>query len=472
MKADRYEHRYNFARLVNGHDQLAVLSVAQQLGALSATATLTPRLLDLLDVAVAVYTVDRLSKRYGHTSRRFDLTLPVREPEAWNDSETKSALEQTLKVLTEDQWTLTFVRARSPAAAATMLSAYPPEQTFRAALFSGGLDSVAGAMNRAFETPGAGDKLLLVAGSTSTRLRAKQLAAVEAMNHAVKIRTGVAERFVPAFFKFDLSQDDLGEWYVDSKLQEISQRTRGFIFPVLGAVAASALGTQNLLVFENGVGAINLPLVTASLGVDQSRAMHPLHLSNLERFLARLLGHAIRFENPNAFRTKGEMCQDLVAELGHDAALEVVAASVSCDSFGMRHDHPSEHCGRCTSCLLRRAATLSAQLREDSSFYLHDLAELQRGQPSDGTQGFALMRMFATRLDKGARRGGMRGLLGEFPELRWARDGLRAQRPEYTVETIDERLEAMFVRYKAEWNALDAALSKRESLRAEVLATP
>lgn len=450
------EFNFDFSRNIGTKNQLSLISVAQQLEPLSNDVKLTGLHLDLLDVAVAVYIVDRLCKRSGHTARTFNLTIPVRDRSVWSQPTIKQTLETTLRFLTEDIWNFTFVNSITPVKSGPMLHAYPSGTRFKTMLFSGGLDSSVGVMNEVLKlSPDI--KVLLVAGSTSERIRKMQTDATAAMNTALASKTGVNDQLVPTFFNFELSQAALNDWFVDEKQQEKTQRSRGFIFPVIGAVTAASIGLHELTVLENGVGGINLPLVMASLGVDQSRSMHPLHLAHLRDFLRGLLGQPFTINNPNALVTKGQMCHMLATKLDTHHVRQVVTKSISCDSFPFRHKHPSEHCGKCTSCLLRRASVFAAKIDEGGSFYIDDLSGINPVHPKDKTREFTLMRLFARRLEL-AFNGGMLGLLREFPELQFARQGLRLTQSALTATEIDNQLVALYQCFAQEWSALEHSL--------------
>jgi hypothetical protein len=119
--------------------------------------TLPDLLLDLLEVAAYVYCADQHATRgdeslaqAGSTWRRAMLfSIPVRLPEVWTSAPVLTALTETLGFLSDDIYDFRFV----PAVAPFMESAtYFPElsettaETDLIALFSGGLDSFAGAV--------------------------------------------------------------------------------------------------------------------------------------------------------------------------------------------------------------------------------------------------------------------------------------------------------------------------------------
>src|SRR5207302_15935 len=68
--------------------------------------------------------------------------------------------------------------------------------------------------------------------------------------------------------------------------QEPTRRTRGFLFLAMGAAAVVGAGVNELFVYENGVGAINLPYERVPIGVPNSRAVHPLTLLQFSRLVS------------------------------------------------------------------------------------------------------------------------------------------------------------------------------------------
>jgi len=134
---------------------------------------LSPRLVDLLEIASYVYSADCATSRGKAWTdddstepwgRDFAFVIPVREPEFWNTSKIKDLIEEVLGFLSNDKYTFTFVpleHDRSDQQQYIELGEledwpfYAPE---RVIMFSGGLDSLAGAV----ETAKAGEKVVLV----------------------------------------------------------------------------------------------------------------------------------------------------------------------------------------------------------------------------------------------------------------------------------------------------------------------
>jgi hypothetical protein len=121
-------------------------------------AALPPRVADLLEIACYVYAADQFSRREALTMprmgedwrRAFSFRIAVRDPDFWNSAEVRSQLAGILGFLSEDEYAFAFSRTARPADPQGFfnLQGDGPEAGFRPEriiLFSGGLDSFAGA---------------------------------------------------------------------------------------------------------------------------------------------------------------------------------------------------------------------------------------------------------------------------------------------------------------------------------------
>ena len=75
----------------------------------------SPRLLDLLRIAMSVYTVDRLARRKQQSQRRrwfrsVRLTVAVNEPGFWESNDVFATLMECMEFLSGDDWELKFVK--------------------------------------------------------------------------------------------------------------------------------------------------------------------------------------------------------------------------------------------------------------------------------------------------------------------------------------------------------------------------
>jgi hypothetical protein len=178
----------------------------------------------------------------------------------------------------------------------------------------------------------------------------------------VKTSAQIYHRGIPYGLRWATAQGE--------RKEESSQRRRGFLFLTLGACSALAAGSKELFLYENGIGAINLPDDGTQVGTYNSRATHPSTLLRMEKFIRILTREPFSIHNPFLFSTKAEMCShEAVRELGESLHL-----TFSCDGFPVRAKDRGQ-CGFCTSCLLRRQALELAGLsRYDNSGYLSDLS--------------------------------------------------------------------------------------------------
>ena len=377
-------------------------------------AKLPTALSDLVDVALAVYIADRLCRRrtreidryrYGW-SRHLRLQIPVVDPVLWGDSQLHNCLVDVLGFLTEDRWEFEFLpRATNGVDHSYQRSLFPVDLAppVRAALFSGGLDSLAGlGCELADHAVGS---FVLFAGRTNFRIEKIQL------DLAAELGQRLGRQILPCVVPYGFR----GRPAKAGNQDENTQRSRGFIFGILGAVTALMAGTNRLAIYENGIGAINLPYTRAQLGTHMTRAAHPLAMARLSEFITLATGQSFAFELPFLGMTKGEMCARL-SELG---VQDLVAETVSCDGFPQRVQSRPQ-CGLCTSCLLRRQSLHAAGLAhlDNSDRYRNDIYESLDGIDARRLYPFRAMLHQVAELQRALRAPDpWRALVSSYPEL-------------------------------------------------------
>lgn len=456
---------FDFSQLDGNAHLVDLLSMKSTITVLSRRAQPQPIHLDALDLFRSIQFADRWAARPPRTTtaRTISVVIPVRKLDRWTDPEVSGVLHRLLNFATQDDWNVRFVQRAVPEPQIPQRPMLTHDvtdpYTFRVGLFSGGLDSVAGAALQAYSTP---ERRLLVSG-TGSRWRRVQDDLFTAMNLALPETAG--RRFHGA--TFDLTPGRGVTDRLKDRLpcgQEVySQRSRGLMFLAMGAVTATTLGVPVVEVYENGVGAINLPFNNGSIGADHSRAMHPLHLALVQR-LYRLLFHPeFRVVNPYAFTTKGVMVRDLAhANLGHLAARAVTCEYYGTQAHGTKlrdsdaapHEVGSfTHCGICTSCLLRRASTLYGGV--DDALYRENPPVGVLGREAKNARWYALMKLQVDHLaaalaDQPERN--VRTLMQAFPDLLLAVEGLRELHPELPSTVIGRQLAQMYAQYVLEFN--------------------
>lgn len=311
---------------------------------------------DLVDIAFAVAVADRLAVPHTNQQRLLEIVLPVRNPAYLSDTPVIEGLQDLLYDFTGDEWRFAFGRrtalGRTPELERHLISDSAGNQAREVALWSGGLDALAGFYSRA-KALGANQAFTVYGTSSNPFILNRQrevAAALRIQANALSIaRFGVVQT--------EVLLSDTGQWWKNH-----APRARGFVFLLLGAVCAALERQQALFIYENGVGALNLPLRLSEVGLDHSRAVHPKMLRRMGHWMTLTLGQPFAFHNPFEFITKAEMCLDLIT----DGLFPVIAETVSCDR--RRRARPMQ-CGSCSSCLLRRQALAANGYVEPASAY-------------------------------------------------------------------------------------------------------
>lgn len=314
---------------------------------------------DLLMLAAHVHAADtrisRETEAQDGWTREIRLVVPVSDPALWRTTE--PTLKRALDFLTGDRWRIGF-RARPRTHRAIVV---PPEPQLGGipydgiSLFSGGLDSLIGAIDRL----SAGRSPLFVSHAGEGAVSAAQEACFDGLKQKFQ-RNNLDRLRVWMTFEGGLVED------VGS---ESTTRGRSFLFFALAAAAGSGLGRPfEVQVPENGLIALNVPLDQLRLGAPSTRTTHPFYIARWNELLAQL-GVQGSLVNPYWNKTKGEMA---VGCADQALLMNLAARSLSCSSPAKARwlGLPQGHCGHCLPCLIRRAALLG---RDPTPYILDDL---------------------------------------------------------------------------------------------------
>jgi hypothetical protein len=308
--------------------------------------------LDLLDVAAYVYAADQALSRgslqdagFGARWRRdLAFAVPVRAPDFWDRPEVRDALVGALSFLSEDRYAFSFEPARDRRPAQSYLGPGAGGGDWdgieEVILFSGGLDSLGGAVTEALLER---KKVVLVNHRSTGKLAPRHRQLVDLLGQ-------MAQGACPLHLPVRANKDR-------ALTKDHNQRTRSFLYASLGAAVAAALGRRRLRMYENGVVALNLPPAGQVVGARASRTAHPQTVNALGKLFTLLAGRPFAVENPFLWRTKAEVLE-LIAQA--DCG-DLIAHTTSCGgTLGSSLQHP--HCGVCSQCLDRRFAVLAAGL--------------------------------------------------------------------------------------------------------------
>jgi hypothetical protein len=257
-----------------------------------------------------------------------------------------------LNFLTGDRWSIEFTKR-------DILLAEDKECKIKydaVSLFSGGMDSLIGTINHL-----------------------EQNHSIALISHAGDGYTKDAQKSLFSEFKEKYSNITLSYFNLWMSFRkdilidggtENSTRSRSFLFIALGIFALSGMNESRVLqVPENGFIALNVPLDTLRIGSHSTRTTHPFYMNLWNKILYDLnLPHSVNNYYWN--KTKGEMageCSNI------PFLLQVITKSISCSSPQKTRSVglPSQHCGYCVPCLIRRAAIHKANgFENDKTAYL------------------------------------------------------------------------------------------------------
>jgi 7-cyano-7-deazaguanine synthase in queuosine biosynthesis len=341
-------------------------------------------LIDLIEIATYVYCADQASSRGGKAQvgmggdwrRNFHFVIPVRDADHWNDTRVVEPLRDTLSFLSEDDYKFEFEKATRP----TSLEKYlelsgDDDAAFKAdevVLFSGGLDSLGGAVEELFTSV---QRVALVSHRSSSKI----------FDHQKQLVAELKQRFPKRMMHIPVQvtrQDPL-------RVQEYTQRTRSFLYTALACVVARLFGKRQIRFFENGVVSINLPISDQIVGARATRTTHPLVLERFREFFGAAIGTPIEIDNPFIWKTKADVIRSIV-ERGCGPLLK---HTVSCTrTYDITKLHT--HCGCCSQCLDRRFAVLAANAAkyDPVEMYKVELLKDARDKDNDTTMAESYVR--------------------------------------------------------------------------------
>lgn len=348
-------------------------------------ANLPDLLIDLLEIAAYVYCADQRLDRgteklsnFGENWRRsLTFSIPVRQLQVWQDSEVRDALIETLGFLSDDTYSFNFWQATAPVQAKELYFhdlIDPEDEHDGVALFSGGVDSFAGAVTDLVVN---GRSLTLVGHFSSTKVRNVQdhlIAELKQRGHEKRL----------SFIPVSVSNENV-------TAREYTQRTRSFLFACLGLVVAKMSGKDTFSFYENGVVSINLPLAGDVIGGRATRTTHPKVLRGLEELFSLLLDREIRIQTPLQWMTKKEVTQ--LIEAG--GMVDLLSKTASC-TRPRTWNQKQKHCGLCSQCIDRRFGILAAGLGayEAPDLYMNDLLLANRDDGDELRMALAYVTLF------------------------------------------------------------------------------
>jgi 7-cyano-7-deazaguanine synthase in queuosine biosynthesis len=316
---------------------------------------------DLVNLAIATYTADlRIPREYSDDrwSRDLVVHLPVLDVATWEQS--SRTLHGMLDFLTGDSWEFRFRPMAGPKSSPIKPK---PLAADAVCLFSGGLDSLVGAI----DLLNGGKKVALVGHHGAGLTNSFQRETLSVLNEKFP------DQILPFMFYVQPPKNertDQSGKKVKIVEGESTMRSRSILFFALGiAVTGMLKGPSILTAAENGLISLNVPLADSRMGSLSTRTTHPHFIARFQELL-RDLKIKSEIAMPYRFQTKGEM----VKAVADRSALEAtVKLTMSCShtEAGRWRGKAGQHCGYCVPCIIRHAATTAAGV--DDSPYLMDV---------------------------------------------------------------------------------------------------
>ena len=307
---------------------------------------------DIVSLALLVYIADTRISRDDNAqdswTREIYVELPVEAPEIWNRN--VDVLNRMLKFLTGDIWKLSFSKRTSRF---ELTDEIRTDEYDAISLFSGGMDSLISTLNLQEKEK----NILLVAHANEGLIKKAQTDIVSKLD----------EKYPNSKHSLIDLWTSIPEDIIFEGGKENTTRSRSFLFIAFAVFVAS--GTANLkelLVPENGLIAINVPMDSMRVGAHSTRTTHPFYLT-LWNDLLKDLGFDFSVKNPFWNKTKGEMAATCTEK---DYLYKLMPLSMSCSSPAKERYQglPPQHCGYCLPCIIRRAAMYKAFGKDNTTY--------------------------------------------------------------------------------------------------------
>jgi len=304
----------------------------------------SPAVKDLLHLAMTIYAADLSIPRAfadDNWTREIMIHLPVTDPQRWGNS--NETITKMISFLTGDRWSIEFrQRIGSEDYEPVQVNAFPPTKV---SLFSGGMDSLVGAI----DLLASGQKIALVGHYGGGKTKTFQDDVVDALSEENREN-------------LDIHSFHVLPPRISDKDGETTMRSRSILFIALGLSVADCCGDGvPLYIPENGLISLNVPLTGARDGSASTRTTHPYFISLFRNLLTSLsINHPLIL--PYRFMTKGEM---LLQVSDQQILSRSVPLSMSCahpEAERWRGGTSNRHCGYCFPCIIRQAAVYATNL--------------------------------------------------------------------------------------------------------------
>ncbi|KIM07165.1 MAG: hypothetical protein KU29_07360 [Sulfurovum sp. FS06-10] len=317
----------------------------------------TPSSLDILYFTSIIYAIDKLIPRKesdDNWSRDIQVTIPVSNSVLWELA--KEDLQNGLNFLTSDNWNISFSQLSRKYFKREKDILAINSNIEHICLFSGGLDSLAGAIDLIHNN----DNILLVSHTDGHAANFQhQDGLINKIKDEYKSKNNIKHSYIK----------------VEADTFEDSTRGRSILFHGLAIFHAINFGINKIIAPENGVISINIPLNPSRSCSNSTKTMHPYFIQKIQDALYKL-NIFIEIKNPYLLKTKGEM---LIQNENKNLISQLANLTISCSHATLRMNWfrtDNNNCGYCIPCTIRRAAIHKLGSRLDDGLeYGYDIGK-------------------------------------------------------------------------------------------------
>src|SRR5262249_4558326 len=143
---------------------------------------------------------------------------------------------------------------------------------------------------------------------------------------------------------------------------ESSFRSRGFQFATVTTIAAQLSNVTRVVIPESGQTALG-PVLVPLHNIYPDYRNHPTFFRKMERFIAALHGHRVRFEQPRLWFTKGQTLRAFL-EMPQKSERHLISTRSCWQTRRVVNVGGRKQCGLCAACLMRRLSLWAAGINE------------------------------------------------------------------------------------------------------------
>lgn len=315
---------------------------------------------DFLFFSVLIYNIDRFINRHIFSQEGWTREIEVVNVPVIHLAEflnIKGSMDGAISFLTGDLWNINYCQSEGiHYQEKKSIKNWGDISVFkRVCLFSGGLDSLIGAIDKLEGIQQQSEKLLLI----SHKDLGKEGNDQNSIMSIFRLQNLYDNKFHQIQTSVGIGKKSMGERIA----RESTFRSRSLLFIGMGIYAAHKIGGNvPLIIPENGTIALNIPLVPSRRSACSTRTTHPAFIHHLQDILATI-GISNPMCNPYELKTKGEMVLRSENQL---ILRQLIDSSCSCAKRGHNSHWDASpeiivrnhirHCGMCLPCIYRRVS--------------------------------------------------------------------------------------------------------------------